>query len=313
MTAATAVPPDVTAYLAAVRASLGDLPEAERDDLVSEVEASLADAAAEGGSLTARLGPPEEFATELRTAAGLHPTPRVPRGEGALVRRVRELASHPGLVHARALARDLAPIWWVARGYLAVGALALVLKADWSTRLPIVPRVGDSATWGVVTIVLAAIASVALGRRLPAHGTRFSNIALVANLALALSAIPIAQRAMDSRPLALVSTTPAEATYAPGIVSNGVPVDNIYPFTRDGELLHDVLLYDGAGRPLEIRGDRVTNPDRRIVVTNGNTPLFNVFPIRYFEPGTKRVARPNAVPFVEHPIVLTPPLPAGRR
>jgi hypothetical protein len=308
MTAATAVPPDVAAYLAAVRASLNDLPEAERDDLVSEVEASLADAAAEGGSLTARLGPPEAFATELRTAAGLHPTPPVPRGEDALVRRIRELVSHPRLVQTRALARELAPIWWVARGYLAVGALALVLKAEWSTRLPIVPRVGDSATWGVVTIVLAAIASVAVGRWLRTHGTRFSNLVLVANVALALSAIPVAQRALDSVPLTVVSPTPAEATYVPGIVSNGVPVNNVYPFTRDGELLHDVLLYDGAGRPLEIRGDRFTDPDRRIVVTNGNTPLFNVFPIRYFEPGTKRVARPNAVPFIEHPIVLTPRL-----
>jgi hypothetical protein len=49
------------------------------------------------------------------------------------------------------------------------------------------------------------------------------------------------------------------------------------------------------------------------VVTNGNKPLFNVFPIRYYEPGTRRVERPNAVPYVELPLVLTPPLPAKRR
>jgi uncharacterized membrane protein len=63
MTAATA---DVAAYLAAVRSSLRDLPEAERDDLVAEVEASLVESAGEGGSIAARLGPPEEFAAELR-------------------------------------------------------------------------------------------------------------------------------------------------------------------------------------------------------------------------------------------------------
>ncbi|HJV29442.1 MAG TPA: hypothetical protein VJ645_02905 [Gaiellaceae bacterium] len=63
MTAATA---DIAAYLAAVRSSLSDLPEAERDDLVAEVEASLVESAGEGGSISARLGPPEEFAARRR-------------------------------------------------------------------------------------------------------------------------------------------------------------------------------------------------------------------------------------------------------
>jgi hypothetical protein len=38
-----------------------------------------------------------------------------------------------------------------------------------------------------------------------------------------------------------------------------------------------------------------------------------VFPIRYYQPGTKRVERPNAAPYIEHPLVVTPPLPAKRR
>jgi len=61
------------------------------------------------------------------------------------------------------------------------------------------------------------------------------------------------------------------------------------------------------GRPLEIPGDRLADSTRRFVVTNGNKPLFNVFPIRYYEPGTHRVARPNAAPYVELPLVRTPP------
>ncbi len=72
------------------------------------------------------------------------------------------------------------------------------------------------------------------------------------------------------------------------------------------------MLYDGAGRPIEILSTRVDDPNRRFVVTNGNKPLFNVFPIRYYEPGTRRVARPNAKPYVELPLVLTPPLPTTR-
>ncbi len=53
MTAATAPPPEVAAYLAAVREALADLPAAERDDLVAEVEASLVEAAAPGRTRSA--------------------------------------------------------------------------------------------------------------------------------------------------------------------------------------------------------------------------------------------------------------------
>ena len=59
--------PDVAAYLDAVRSRLADLPAEERDDLVADVEASLLESG-EPPTLS-----PEEFATELREAAGLAP------------------------------------------------------------------------------------------------------------------------------------------------------------------------------------------------------------------------------------------------
>ena len=56
MTPTTAVPPEVSEYLAAVRAALDDLPATERDDLLAEVEPSLLDAASEtGGSAPVRV------------------------------------------------------------------------------------------------------------------------------------------------------------------------------------------------------------------------------------------------------------------
>jgi len=77
VTPTTAVPPEVSEYLAAVRAALDDLPATERDDLLAEVEPSLLDAAAEtGGNVSAHLGPAEDFAAELRSAAGLQASPR---------------------------------------------------------------------------------------------------------------------------------------------------------------------------------------------------------------------------------------------
>jgi hypothetical protein len=35
--------------------------------------------------------------------------------------------------------------------------------------------------------------------------------------------------------------------------------------------------------------------------------LYNAFPIRYYEPGTVRVAHPNAAPPVKTPTVLASP------
>ena len=71
MTTASGSSAEIEAYLAAVRASLSDIAEDERADLLAEVEASLVEAAGEGDRPIASLGPPEEFAAELRASAGL--------------------------------------------------------------------------------------------------------------------------------------------------------------------------------------------------------------------------------------------------
>ena len=76
---------------------------------------------------------------------------------------------------------------------------------------------------------------------------------------------------------------------------DGLPVRNIYPYDAHGRLLHDVRLYDQNGRPLDI-GRGATDPNRRPVFNRNGARLFNAFPVRYFDPGTNRVAHPDAVP-----------------
>lgn len=315
MTAATA---DVAAYLAAVRSSLRDLPEAERDDLVAEVEASLVESAGEGGSISARLGPPEEFAAELRSAAGLHESGAAERRPSQFARFAARIASDPRAPQLRSIARELTPIWWVARGYLLVGGLAYVLDANWSTRYP-VPQVGiggpGTGETGLALIVVATIVSLWAGLWMRRHGSPFPRFWAVVNAALVLAIIPVTLDVTDTRAQEILFARPSAPVtqVTPGLAADGVPIDNIYPYTRDGKLLHDVLLYDGRGRPIEIAATLARDPNRRYVVTNGNRRLFNVFPIRYYEPGTRRVERPNAAPYIEHPLVVTPPLRAKRR
>ena len=116
--------------------------------------------------------------------------------------------------------------------------------------------------------------------------------------------MPVLARATDAPP-AVVYTDTVSGPTLPGLVYEGVAVENVYPYDRTGRLLHDVRLYDSLGRPLEIAG---ADPERRHVLERSGARAFNAYPIRYFEPGTRRVARPNAGPEIEPvPLRTRPP------
>jgi hypothetical protein len=302
VTPTTAVPPEVTEYLAAVRAALDDLPATERDDLLAEVEPSLLDAASEtGGNVSARLGPAEEFAAELRTAAGLQLPPRKADDGSRLLLAARRLARDPRFRELR----RLAPIWWFARGYLLVAAIALAAGTSWSLRYFLVPHLG-TAWLGLLAIAAAAALSIWFGLRTP----RATRLVALANLVLLGLAIPVLwhfqRRQLPTRVVELTLYQPTQ-----GLTLNGVPVNNIYPFSRKGRLLHDVLLYTGAGTPLDAPGAAI-DPQRRVLRTKEGKQIFNAYPIRYFDPGTGEVAHPGAAPQVRIPRIATPPLPVSK-
>ena len=308
MTAATAPPADVAAYLAAVRAALGDLPPAERDDLLAEVEASLVDAANETDApIGARLGPPDKFAAELRAAAGLQGS--APTAESRLVSLAR--AGLAATAPARRVLVELAPIWWVVRAWVAVGVVALVSDAGWSWRHPVLPRFApggiEDPLLSVLVFGAAIAASVGIGLR-SRRWTRGKPALVAANIALLLLAVPV----LTNVPASHAGITVVEAEPVPGLVYNGAVVQNLYPYSRDGRLLHDILLFDSYGHPVEI-GAGTDDPERRLLRTADGTVIYNSFPIRYYEPGTRHVARPNAGPRVETPRLVTPPLRAKRR
>src|SRR3979411_2356036 len=60
---------DVATYAASVRAALSDLPGDQAEVLLEDLEDHLREVASEeGGPLAERLGPPEQYAQELRAA-----------------------------------------------------------------------------------------------------------------------------------------------------------------------------------------------------------------------------------------------------
>lgn len=290
---------DVQTYLDAVRAALADLPTAERDDLLAEVEASLVEAESEsGGNISARLGPPEEFAAELRAAAGLHQVAPAARGPSRSLLLLRRLADDPRLSE---LGR-LAPIWWVVRAYVLVAAIALLVGARWSETYPLVPKLGSGAV-GLLAVLGATALSIAVGLR--------TRTRPVVELALAVATVPVLVHL--ARPPMHPSAVYIQAAqyYVPGLAYDGVQLGNVYPFSRHGRLLHDVLLYTGAGMPIDVAGAE-NDPERRVLHTKNGKAVLNAFPVRYFEPGTGHVAHPGAAPPVRIPRIATPPLPVGK-
>lgn len=312
MTTAAHVPSDVETYLARVRAALADVPADERDDLLGEVEASLHETASEtGGSVAAQLGPPEDFAAELRSAAGLHPSSE-PTAAG-LRETIERLASSPRATALLRFVGELAPIWWVIRGYVAVAALALAANTSWSTSHGAVPRIGN-ARLGAAAILVAVAASIAVGlwsrRRVRAR----LPLALL-NVLLFVGVIPVAVHLSHGAQPRFATRIVVQTAIFPGLAYNGTPLDNVYPYSRDGRLLHDVLLYTDAGTPLNLRA-KSYDPLRRILFTKAGGRIYNAFPVRYYQPGTTIVLRPNAGPRVRVPRIATPPLTAkktGRR
>jgi hypothetical protein len=198
------------------------------------------------------------------------------------------------------------------RGCLVVAAVAAATGASWSIAHPWLPHL-PSARVTVFWLVVAIAGSFALGLRTRGRASAAVLIAVLAVDVVALLAVVPVERHVRDSPSAFALGAPSVVYVpesVPGLTLDGRRVMNIYPYSRAGTLLHDVLLYDDSGRPIQLRLG--PDPLRRVTRGVAGQVLANVFPIRYFAPNTypRRVANPNASPRrTRVPKIITPALP----
>ncbi|MDR7383981.1 hypothetical protein [Promicromonospora iranensis] len=299
ITSSDALSAHVRGYAQAVRLHLAHLGQDVVDDLTDGLEADLTEAVldeaappADGAGtqafdLAARFGPADEYATELRTAAGLPPAPagaRAGRGPGRVIGEAwagvserwrsswRPLTSTPGWTAFVEFARSLAPAWWILRGW--VGAQVVMWPFGMSD-----VTLWPSSTGGQIVVIAAIVVSVQWGRgRWVPRWTWFPRANAVASVAAALLAIPmVIDVEADSRPVvadyysgydsgfdegfnnALVSRGgPGNGPEVDGVWVDGVRVSNLFAYDAAGDPIRDVQLFDDRGRPVRTIGSDAT-------------------------------------------------------
>lgn len=300
---------EVRDYVARVRAALADLPAEDVEEFTTGMEADLAERLAEPGqgSLSDRLGNPEVYAAELRSAAGLPPRvvgvdPRRSVAERLSARWDR--ASGQALEVAPWLS-DLRPVWWMVRGF-SLAALPAVV-----------------AGVGIVWLgMFGAVVSVALGlmaRHQRITGSWVGPVRVVGN-ALAVLLLPIAFILLVGHDPYADEVYSEPAQTGPGVTNNGEPVTNLYAYDETGRRIDKVRLLDQSGRSVEVGDDFVWSTEDpqaleelRDPRTGELTISRDVFPLRWddrtgwermgdsdWEPPLAITPLPGPVPVVEN-------------
>ncbi|GAA0383702.1 hypothetical protein Acor_80350 [Acrocarpospora corrugata] len=269
-----------TEYAQAVRDALADLPAADLEELVEDLDDHLAEVAAESDvPLEERLGSPETYAAELRAAYGGRPEEtlvtrlgvRARLGSwtaGTASRAHTRMSRFPPYRQAAGFIPDLRPAWWVLRGY----ALALLLVSISTMTTQFVPE-----SIGAWLFTLAGIwASVWIGRRAGRTGWRrllLVSVDVLAGVLVVAGMVAVAEwNGQEDNRVHYAGEFPIAR-----MADVGGEVYNIFPYAKDGTPLRDVRLYDQDGRPITL------NPEVMGWVIDQNCrdepPLGNEYPL----------------------------------
>lgn len=277
---------DVAGYAAEVRRSLVDLGPETVDDLTDDLEADLADAMADerhvahGRGLLEQFGPPEEYAAELRSAAGLAPA-RVAhaRGWSRLFPDPVEDAQRLGrwaLRRARALSWwapaeaflvALRPAWWLVRGWIGFEVAVYLVNGG---RLRFLPT--EPLAWAVLGACI--LLSVQWGRGAWFQPRSVSWVGVLGNAVAVVLLLPMLVTVQDqaSQKEAVYNSwasgswsgggtqTVYQDKAVDGVVVDGIQVSNLFAYDAEGNPLSDVQIYDDRGRPVRTTYDNGSNP-----------------------------------------------------
>jgi len=228
-------------YLARVTEGLRDLSAEEREEMLQDLEAHLAEL--EDEKIDQVLGTPEAFVEEFRVSAGLGASPAsarpglVERWRGTLNRRsawLSDLVDWP----------TIRPLWVWTRGWLVVCAWSFLYDYEGFERFPI-PSIGTSTSVGLAFVILATWLSLwlAKGQQGPqAFGSVvFSFGAGLALLGMLLNPMPTYSQLVEVHEQPVYT----EQLTAP----DGNSITNVYAYDLEGNRA-EVLLFDQDGRPL---------------------------------------------------------------
>jgi len=342
---------DVAGYAAAVRRSLADLGPELVDDLTDDLDADLAEALADerhvahGRGLLEQFGPPEEYAAELRAAAGIAPARSAARrvrlfsdpvqdtrrlGAWAL----RRLRAFTWWAPVEAFLVALRPVWWLLRGWVLYQIIAgMAGVSGWLPRnLP-----------AFVVLLGVVVLSVQYGRGQLLRSRRLGWIGTAANVVAVVAVLPMLGAVQDR-------VAASERVYADytagrfgsiggtqtvyqdrpvdGVVVDGVQVSNLFVYDAEGNPLSDVQVYDDRGRPVRTTYDNgseqywfpeSTEPWSYVSRTDADgRARWNVYPLRggpsseftYDETGTYALTAGSSATTPPWPFAKAPALDA---
>ena len=252
---------DVTGYADAVRRALAGLGPDQVDDLTDGLEADLAEARADdrhaghGATLLEQFGPPEQYAADLRAAAGLEPGPdERQRRRPHPVRRTRELATS-GLARLRAttwwpavegLVVSLRPAWWLVRGWVLYQLVTGLAG-------PVALRPHTFARWLLLLALLVLSVQWGRGRlRLPG---RWDSLGMVVSALAAVALLPLLGSVQSARGGYVATAVAVQQVPADGVVVDGMAVSNLFVYDAAGDPVPSAQVYDDRGRPVRTTQD----------------------------------------------------------
>ena len=243
---------EIARYVDEVRQALADLPPTVRDELLEDLPEHLAEVAAEAdGSLADRIGTPQAYAAELRTAAGAAAPPATPKLDQRIADAVIwvrdrlqaiDVRLGPAIGHARAseFLRLLRPAWWVLRGYL----VAMLLTVMSTSTFGLVPQFEESVLAGLLVLAGSVIGSIWLGRRSPGL-RRWPRLAVNAGTALLMIFGLVSLVDLESR-------ADVDGYYQPSYNDPYTHIQDVYVYDNEGRLVEEARLFDQNGEPIRL-------------------------------------------------------------